>query len=151
LSGPEKKRTALRDGLGRLFAMRLCPNTASQIAIEAAMKDTAFTEKMIRELILPRRDMALSVLDTIPGISYVKNSAAFYLFPKLDSRFHITDDRRFAMDLLEAKNILIVPGSGFSYPAPDRFRLVLLPDPSVLKNAMEDLGDFLSDYRQDQR
>jgi len=148
LSGPEKKRAVLREGLDRLFAMRLCPNTAAQIAIKAAMKDMEFTKNMIRDLLLPRRDAALSVLDTIPGISYVKNSAAFYLFPKLDSRFHITDDRRFAMDLLEEKNILLVPGSGFSHPTPDRFRLVLLPDPSRLKKAMEDLGDFLSDYRQ---
>lgn len=149
LSGPEKKRALLRDGLDRLFAMRLCPNTAAQLAIVAAMKDKAFTEDMIRHQILPRRDAALSVLDTIPGLSYVKNNAAFYLFSKLDRRFHITNDQRFAMDLLEAKNILIVPGSGFSYFSPDRFRLVLLPEAEVLKKAMEDLGDFLSDYRQD--
>lgn len=149
ISGPQKKRAVLRDGLERLFAMRLCPNTASQIAIEAAMKDPTFTKDMIRDL-LARRYAALSVLDTIPGVSYVKNSAAFYLFPKLDERFRITDDRRFAMDLLEAKNILIVPGSGFAYPTPDRFRLVLLPEASELKRAMESIGDFLSDYRQNQ-
>lgn len=149
LSGPEKKKAALRDGLDRLFSMRLCPNTASQIAITAAMKDEAFTETMIRDLLLPRREAALEVLDTIPGISYVKNNAAFYIFPKLErERFHITDDKKFALDLLLAKKILVVPGSGFSYFSPDRFRLVLLPEEAALKKAMEELGDFLSDYRQ---
>lgn len=148
LSGPEKMRAPLRDALDRMFSMRLCPNTASQIAIKAALEDPSFTEMMIREMLLPRREAALSVLDTIPGLSYVKNHAAFYLFPKLDGRFHITDDRKFALDLLRAKHILVVPGSGFHHPTPDRFRLVLLPEAEILKRAMLDLGDFLSDYRQ---
>ena len=88
-------------------------------------------------------------LDKIDGISYVKNSAAFYLFPKLDvKKFNITNDKTFARDLLNATNILVVPGSGFDWPEPDHFRLVLLPQAEELRDAMRRLGAFLDGYRQ---
>ena len=70
------------------------------------------------------------------------------MFPKLDERFGIVDDRKFALDLLHAKHILIVAGSGFDWPEPDHFRLVLLPEAHELKKAVEDIGDFLSTYHQ---
>ncbi|MDD4617240.1 MAG: hypothetical protein PHW76_09065, partial [Alphaproteobacteria bacterium] len=39
------------------------------------------------------------------------NSAAFYLFPKLDiKKFNITDDQQFAMDYLHSKNVMVIPG-----------------------------------------
>jgi len=89
------------------------------------------------------------VLDTIDGISYVKNVAAFYLFPKLDvKKFGITDDKKFAGDLLRATNILVVPGSGFDWQAPDHFRLVMLPEAEQLHSAMVRLGNFLDGYHQ---
>ena len=40
----------------------------------------------------------------------------FYVFPKLDvKKFNITNDKQFAHDLLDATNILLVPGSGFDW------------------------------------
>ena len=85
----------------------------------------------------------------IPGLSAVKPKAAFYIFPKLDvERFNIHDDEQFALDLLHAKQVLIVPGKGFNYRHPDHFRIVYLPDVRKLKNAMERIADFLDGYRQ---
>ena len=79
----------------------------------------------------------------------MKNNAAFYLFPKLDAkRFHITDDRQFARDLLHATRILVVPGSGFDYPDNDHFRLVMLPEANELREAMGRMAEFLKTYRQ---
>ena len=46
------------------------------------------------------------------------------------------------------KHILLVAGSGFDWPEPDHFRLVLLPEAQKLKKAIEDIGDFLSTYHQ---
>ena len=90
------------------------------------------------------------MLDTIPGLSYVKNNAAFYLFPKLDAkRFNITNDKKFAQDLLHETRILVVPGSGFDYPEQDHFRLVMLPQPDELREAMQRMAKFLETYRQE--
>lgn len=151
LSGPEEKKKPLREGLTKLAAMRLCSGALPQLAVAAALSDSDFTEEMLlpKGRLFDQREAVCSVLETIDGISFVKNRAAFYLFPKLDKeKFGITDDKKFALDLLRAKNILVIPGSGFDHPGNDHFRIVMLPEKEILKNAMLDLGDFLSDYKQ---
>jgi alanine-synthesizing transaminase len=88
-------------------------------------------------------------LNEIPGVSAVKPKAAFYIFPKLDvKKFNITDDVRFALDLLKREHVLIVQGTGFNWNAPDHFRIVYLPRIEVLKEAMGKLSHFLSTYWQ---
>ena len=96
-----------------------------------------------------QRQATVDVLKDIPGVSFVKNVAAFYMFPKLDiKKFNITSDKVFARDLLRATNILVVPGSGFDWQEPDHFRLVMLPEAPVLRDAMIRMGNFLDGYRQ---
>ena len=100
--------------------------------------------------IYEQREATTKALDQIEGITYVKNSAAFYLFPKIDiKKFNITSDKKFVLDLLESKHILLVAGSGFDWPEPDHFRIVMLPESKVLSRAMQEIGDFLSTYRQE--
>jgi len=41
------------------------------------------------------------------------------------------------------KHILIVPGSGFSWDAPDHFRIVMLPQPEELRQAIRQMGEFI--------
>ena len=99
--------------------------------------------------IYAQRQATVDVLKDIPGLSFVKNVAAFYMFPRLDAKkFNITSDKVFARDLLRATNILVVPGSGFDWKEPDHFRLVLLPEADQLRDAMTRMGNFLSNYRQ---
>ncbi len=150
-SGAVERGEDVLDGVVQLAAMRLCSNALTQVVIPAALAD----EETPRSMVIPggrlyeQRKAAASVLEKIDGVDFVKNSGAFYMFPKLSKeKFHIADDRKFARDLLLAKHILVVPGSGFDYPEPDHFRLVLLPEAPVLKKAMEDLGDFLDGYHQ---
>ena len=71
------------------------------------------------------------------------------MFPKMDvKKFHIVDDERFALDLLQDKKILLIHGGGFNWKQPDHFRVVYLPRIEVLKEAMEKITDFFSYYRQ---
>jgi len=79
-------------------------------------------------------------------ISYCPPQAAFYVFPRVLTG--LKDDRKFAFDLLDAKHILLVAGSGFDWPAPDHFRLVLLPDADKIYRAILEIGEFLKTYRQ---
>ena len=95
-----------------------------------------------------QRKAALEGLKDIEGLSVVPNKGAMYIFPRLDSRFNILNDKNFAMDLLHEKNILVIPGSGFDWPYPDHFRLVLLPSVEETTQAMADIKDFLKTYRQ---
>ena len=151
ISGPRSVREVYQQNIIKLTSMRLCASAIPQIAIPAALRDIETPASMIRPggRIYLQREATVAELAKIPSLSYVKNKAAFYIFPKLDcKRLNITDDKKFARDLLHATNILIVPGSGFDWHEPDHFRIVMLPEPSVLKNAMHDLGVFLDGYRQ---
>jgi len=151
ISGPRASTEAYKRGIVELTSMRLCSNALAQLVIPAALEDMETPASMVRPggRYFEQRKATLDVLDTIDGISYVKNVAAFYLFPKLDvKKFGITDDKKFAGDLLRATNILVVPGSGFDWQAPDHFRLVMLPEAEQLHSAMVRLGNFLDGYHQ---
>ena len=151
LSGAKDKASDFVAGLVQLAAMRLCANALMQLVIPAALADPESTRAMIVPggRLYEQREACCRELDKIEGITYVKNSAAFYIFPKLDvKKFNITDDQQFAMDYLHAKHVMIIPGRGFSWDKPDHFRIVMLPEADQLAKAMRDLGDFLKDYRQ---
>ena len=151
LSGAKEAASDFAAGLVQLCAMRLCANALTQLVIPAALADSESTQAMIKPggRLYEQREATCRELDKIEGLTYVKNSAAFYLFPKLDiKKFNITDDQQFAMDYLHSKNVMIIPGRGFSWNKPDHFRIVMLPEPAVLAKAMRDLGDFLATYQQ---
>lgn len=151
ISGPRNVTEAYRQGIVQLTSLRLCSNALAQLVIPAAIDDMETPAAMVRPggRLYEQRKATLEVLDGIEGVSYVKNVAAFYLFPKLDvKKFNITSDKQFAYDLLKAANILVVPGSGFDWPDPDHLRLVMLPQADQLREAMTRFGAFLNGYKQ---
>ena len=150
VSGPAELKASLVQNLGKLSAMRLCGNALAQLTIPAALADPESTKAMLVPggRIYEQRAAACRALDRIEGLTYVKPKAAFYVFPHLDERFRITNDKQFALDFLAAKHVLLVAGSGFDWPKPDHFRLVLLPEPREIEHAIDALGDFLKTYRQ---
>ena len=146
ISGDKKSAADYLSGLYQLAAMRLCSNALTQLVIPAALADEESTKKLLLPggRLYEQREAALREIEKIEGLSCVKNKAAFYIFPKIDiERFGITDDKKFALDLLHEKHILIVPGSGFDYPDQAHFRVVMLPDSDAIAKAISDIGDFL--------
>lgn len=147
LSGDEKEKKILRDALVNIASVRLCSNALMQLIIPDALNDFAYTENMINPngRLTRQRNAVIEELDKIEGISYVKNTAAFYLFPKLDlEKYGIKSDREFAKKLLDEKHILIIPGSGFGCIDKSHFRIVMLPEEKVLRKAIKEIGDFLN-------
>lgn len=138
-------------GLNMLSNMRLCSNVPAQSIVQTAL----WGHQSVRNYVVPggrvyeQREYVYKALNDIPGITAVKPKAAFYIFPKIEvKKFNITNDEQFALDLLHEKKILLVPGKGFNWDKPDHFRVVYLPRIEVLSEAMGQLGDFLSHYRQ---
>ncbi|MBR3934353.1 MAG: aminotransferase class I/II-fold pyridoxal phosphate-dependent enzyme [Clostridia bacterium] len=147
ISGNEKEKKILRDALVNIASVRLCSNALMQLVIPDALNDIAYTENMINPQgrLTRQRNAVMEELDKIDGISYVKNTAAFYLFPKLDlKKYGFESDREFARQLLDDKKILIIPGSGFSCVDKKHFRIVMLPEEEILRNAIKEIGDFLN-------
>ena len=151
VSGPKKITENYQQNLVKLTSMRLCANALSQLVIPTALRDEKTPSSMVSRggRIFEQREATVAELSKISSVSFIKNKAAFYIFPKLDcKRLNITNDKKFAHDLLHATNILIVPGSGFEWHEPDHFRIVMLPEAEILKNAIHSLGCFLDTYRQ---
>ncbi len=151
LSGNKKAAKDYIEGLNMLSNMRLCSNVPAQSIVQTALGGYQSVNKYIVPggRIYEQREYICQALNDIPGISAVKPKAAFYIFPKLDVRkFNISDDEKFALDLLREKKILIIHGGGFNWKHPDHFRVVFLPRIEVLKDAVESLSDFLSHYHQ---
>jgi alanine-synthesizing transaminase len=151
LSGNKKSAAGYIEGLNMLSNMRLCANVPAQFGIQTALGGY----QSINDLVLPggrlreQRDIAVSLVNDIPGLSVVMPRGALYCFPKIDvARFGISDDERFIMDLLREQHLLLVHGTGFNWKEPDHFRIVFLPDKETLADAIGRLGNFLEHYRQ---
>jgi alanine-synthesizing transaminase len=151
ISGPKAHAGGFLEGIELLASTRLCPNVPAQHAIQVAVSG----RQSINDLILPggrlleQRDLAWSMLNAMDGVSCVKPQGALYVFPRLDPEVHqIRDDVRLCLDLLERERILVVHGTGFSWPTPDHLRIVTLPWARDLRTALERMGNFLSGYRQ---
>ena len=151
LSGNKAIAMDYIEGLNMLSNMRLCSNVPAQAVVQTALGG----HQSVNDYIIPggriyeQREFIYNALCDIPGISAVKPKAAFYIFPKIDTKkFNITNDEQFALDLLREKKILIVHGSGFNWKDPDHFRVVYLPRVEVLEDASVKLRDFLEYYRQ---
>jgi len=151
LTGPKAHAKGFIEGITLLASTRLCPNVPAQHAVQAALGGVQSIDALIAPSgrLHQQRDAAWEGLEAIPGVSCVKPAGALYAFPRLDPNVHeIHDDARFVYDLLVAERILLVQGTGFNWPTPDHFRVVTLPEPRVLSEAIERLGNFLSSYRQ---
>lgn len=151
LSGNKALGKDYIEGINMLSNMRLCSNVPAQSIVQTALGG----HQSVTDYIVPggrvyeQREFIYKALNDIPGITAVKPKAAFYIFPKIDTKkFNIQNDEQFALDLLKEKKILIIHGGGFNWKEPDHFRVVYLPRVEVLKDASEKLADFLSYYKQ---
>ncbi len=152
LSGDKSSAKDYIEGLNMLSNMRLCSNVPAQSIVQTALGGYQSVNNYIVPggRIYEQREYIYKALNDIPGITAVKPKAAFYIFPKIDTKkFNIHNDEQFALDLLREKKILIIHGGGFNWKEPDHFRVVYLPRIEVLKEAAGTLADFLSSYRQD--
>ncbi len=141
------------DGLNILSSMRLCANVPTQYAIQSALGGQQSIHGLTsgEGRLNKQRLLAHEMINATPGLSTTLPQGALYCFVKIDTeRFNITNDEQFILDLLIAKHILLVHGSAFNWPNPDHFRLVYLPQLTVLEDALNRLQDFLKTYRQSQ-
>lgn len=151
LSGDKSGAKDYIEGLNMLSSMRLCSNVLSQQIIQTALGGY----QSVDELLLPggriyeQREYIYQAINDIPGLSAVKPKAAFYIFPKIDTkRFNIVNDEQFVLDFLHEHHILLVHGGGFNWQQPDHFRIVYLPKMDDLKTTTAAMREFLATYRQ---
>lgn len=133
-----------------LASLRLCANVPGQWAVQTALGG----HQSINELTAPGGRLSQSrqaVIDGVARSKYLELKApegAMYAFPGVSPEklpdFH---DRRFALELLEKKHVLIAPGSSFNVPYRNHFRITTLPDARDIQTVfsrMEEVLDLLA-------
>ena len=151
ITGPREHASGFLEGIQLLASTRLSPNGPGQHAVLAALTGVQSIDALIAPegRLTLQRNVTWEGLNAIPGVSCVKPEGALYAFPRLDPEVHeIHDDKKLIYDLLKAEHILLVEGTGFNWPTPDHLRVVNLPEPRVLAEAIERLGNFLASYKQ---
>ncbi|HEX3018719.1 MAG TPA: pyridoxal phosphate-dependent aminotransferase [Chitinispirillaceae bacterium] len=151
VSGKKNIAKDYLEGLYMLASMRLCSNVPGQSIIQTALGGYQSILDMTKPggRLREQRDTCYSLLSQIDGVSCVKPSAAFYMFPKLDvKKFNISNDEKFVLDFLRSEKILLLHGTGFNWAAPDHFRVVFLPRVDELREAIGKMKRFLANYWQ---
>jgi len=133
-----------------LASLRLCANVPGQWAVQTALGG----HQSIHQLTAPGGRLYQSRQAVIEGVSRSKYlelrapEGAMYAFPGVSPEklpdFH---DRRFALELLEKKHVLIAPGSSFNVPYRNHFRITTLPDERQIESVfdrMEEVLDLLA-------
>ena len=136
-----KRLPELKAAIGRLCDARLCAPTAQAIIPDALNGPQDHLDAMMRKL-HARRDVIVSRLGRIPGLSVAKPEAAFYVMPRIDHP-RVKDDEQWVLELLRETGVLFVHGSGFGQkPGTRHFRVVFLPPEDVLERA----GDLVEQF-----
>ncbi|KAF1297714.1 aminotransferase [Enterococcus sp. JM4C] len=151
LSGDKSRVKGYIQGLNMLSSMRLCSNVLSQQIIQTALGGYQSVDKLLLPggRVYEQREFIYNAINDIPGLSAVKPKAAFYIFPKIDTkRFNIKNDEQFVLDFLHEHQVLLVHGGGFNWNQPDHFRIVYLPKLEDLKMTAEKMREFLATYKQ---
>lgn len=141
ISGPEELCNNYIEAYNKFTRARLCANNPMQFAIKAALEGPQNHIKETIKKLKKRRDICMSILNSVNGISCVKPKGAFYAFPKLEN---IKDDKKWVEDLIRETGVVTVHGSGFGQkPGTHHFRIVLLPDDETLEKACNSIKTFM--------
>jgi len=126
-----------------------CPNSIAQAAaIEALTGDQSAVSKM-RDEFKSRRKLIIDRLNAIDGVNCATPGGAFYVFPDFSHFLGkslndeiINSATQIAMDLLENKYVVSVPGDGFG--APNNIRFSYAASEQNINDAMDALIEILN-------
>ncbi len=141
---PQGKLDEIKEGMMRQLRLRISANNPCQMAVIEALKGPkdhlGDTTRKLRE----RRDYIVKRINDIPGLSTTKPQAAFYIFPKIESK-HWDRDWDFVLDVLNNCHVLLTPGSGFDETyGKMHFRAVFLPPIETLGKAFDSIEDYMN-------
>lgn len=116
-----------------------CAPSISQYAALKAMDESAFPVSL-RETFRRRRDLLHSILSRSDKIDFRKPAGTFYAFPGLKNGM---SGEEFSEKLLEQKNVLVTPGSGFGPSGKNRVRMSFALSDRDLQEGANRIIDFL--------
>jgi alanine-synthesizing transaminase len=144
VSGRQSVLKSYIEAVNKILRARLSANHPEQYAIKVALEGDQSHLVEAKKKLAARRDITVQMLNSIPGISCVKPEGAFYAFPRLHME---QKDNLFVSELIKGTGVVVVPGSGFGQlPGTQHFRVVFLPNESILEKAYNNIGNFYRKY-----
>jgi len=120
-----------------------CAPSVSQRAAVAALRLGSEIIDSMTEEFCARRDQVFEDLKQLPGVKVFKPAGTFYLFPDINK---ITGDSlKFALDLLEKQQVVVVPGDTFGPSGKGCVRIALTVNRELLTEAMKRIRAFIKD------
>ena len=143
VSGPSAVLKPYIEAIRQLARARICASSPVQYAIPAALKGPMDFIDVVMKKLTRRRDLTVSRMNEIPGISCVKPRGAFYVFPSIHTPG--LDDKKWVTELIHETGVVVVHGSGFGQkPGTAHFRIVFLPQEEVLEKAYGAIRTFMT-------
>ena len=120
------------------------PSSISQAAAVEALNGTQDFIKTRSASFKERRDFVVKTLNSINGLSCLKPSGAFYVFPNckklLGDKTKLKTDKEFVEKLLEEAEVAVVQGSAFGLDG--YFRISYATSMDNLKKALDRIKSF---------
>ena len=120
------------------------PSSISQAAAVEALNGTQDFIKTRSDSFKERRDFVVKTLNSINGLSCLKPSGAFYVFPNcknlLGDKTKLKTDKEFVEKLLEKAEVAVVQGSAFGLDG--YFRISYATSMDNLKKALDRIKSF---------
>ena len=120
------------------------PSSISQAAAVEALNGTQDFIKTRSNSFKERRDYVVDTLNSINGLSCLKPSGAFYVFPNckklLGKKTKLKTDKEFVEKLLEKAQVAVVQGSAFGLDG--YFRISYATSMENLKKALDRIKSF---------
>ena len=120
------------------------PSSISQAAAVEALNGTQDFIKTRSDSFKERRDYVVETLNSINGLSCLKPSVAFYVFPNckklLGKKTKLKTDKEFVEKLLEKAEVAVVQGSAFGLDG--YFRISYATSMENLKKALDRIKSF---------
>jgi aspartate aminotransferase len=118
-----------------------CAPSISQYAALRALDDEDSVETMKAEF-MKRRDLTVSMIREIDGLTLYEPEGAFYAFPGYDAAM---DDSELAMDLLDKQNVIVTPGGPFG--SSKHFRISYAASDDTIKEGISRIGKYFKNVK----
>ncbi|MGH8080910.1 MAG: aminotransferase class I/II-fold pyridoxal phosphate-dependent enzyme [Lysobacter sp.] len=149
LSGDPVASGDFHHAMDLLGALRLCANVPGQFAIEAALNGADTITPLCEPggRLFEARRAVIEAVQASRHLDLVIPAGALYAFPAVTgAAARGFDDHKFALELLETEDVLVVPGSSFNVPYRNHFRVTLLPQPADVREVFGRIERVLDRY-----
>jgi aminotransferase len=123
-----------------------CANSVGQRAAIAALDSDPLIVEQMKARFAARIEFVYSRLKAMKGVRVLKSKGSFYIF--VDISQISLDSRKFAIQLLQHKKVVVIPGYAFGESGEGCIRLACTRSRPVLEEGMNRFEAFIEGYKE---